>query len=358
MSAHLTEMIRTGGPMTLDTYMAQVLTHPTLGYYTTQEPFGVTGDFITAPEVSQMFGEMIGVWCAHTWAQMGNPPRVCLTEAGPGRGTLMRDLLRAASKASGFAEAIDVHLIEISPRLRAIQREALGDTPVTWHESLDDIPSDVPLVLVANELLDALPIRQFKRTIQGWCERLVDVAPDGDGFRFVLTQTPSPAAAMLPAQVRDAPLGSVAEVSPASVALVSDISTRLLAQGGAALLIDYGSDAFGVRDTLQAVSHHKPHPALEAPGMADLCAHVDFAMLAQAATEQGAGVWGPVTQGAFLTQLRIAERAAALRRVATEAQHVDIDSALDRLVGVKAMGSLFKVLGLSHPDLPLAGLKA
>jgi len=362
MSAHLMEMIRTGGPMTLDTYMAQVLTHPTLGYYTTQEPFGVAGDFITAPEVSQMFGELIGVWCVHTWAQMGSPDRVCLTEAGPGRGTLMKDLLRAAAKASGFSEAIDVHLIEISPRLRAIQREALGDTPVIWHNTLDSIPTDVPLILVSNELLDALPIRQFERTVQGWCERLVDVAPSsgtsGGGFRFALTQTPSPAAAMLPAQVRDAALGSVAEVSPASVALVADISTRLLAQGGAALLIDYGSDTFGARDTLQAVAHHKPHPALEAPGTVDLCAHVDFAMLAQAAAEQGASVWGPVTQGAFLTQLGIAERAAALRRVATEAQHSDIDSALDRLVGAKAMGSLFKVLGLSHPDLPpLAGFK-
>jgi NADH dehydrogenase [ubiquinone] 1 alpha subcomplex assembly factor 7 len=358
MSAHLSEMIRRGGPMTLETYMAQVLTHPTLGYYTTQEPFGVAGDFITAPEVSQMFGELIGVWCAHTWAQMGSPDRVCLTEAGPGRGTLMKDLLRAASKAAGFADAIEVHLIEISPRLRKIQRDVLGDTPVTWHETLDTVPTDAPLILVSNELFDALPIRQFERTVQGWCERLVDVSPTGDGFRFVLNQTPSPAAAMLARQVRDAPLGSVAEVSPASIALVSDISKRLLAQGGAGLLIDYGSDTFGARDTLQAVAHHKPHPALAAPGTADLCAHVDFAMLARAAGEAGAVVWGPVTQGAFLTELGIAERAAALRRVATEAQHSDIDSALDRLVGAKAMGSLFKVLGLSHPDLALAGFNA
>ena len=367
MTAHLTEMIRTGGPMTLETYMGQVLTHPTLGYYTTQEPFGEAGDFITAPEVSQMFGELIGVWCAQTWTQMGSPDRVCLTEAGPGRGTLMKDLLRAAAKAPGFADAINVHLIEISPRLRAIQRDALGDTPVTWHDTLDTIPTDAPLILVSNELLDALPIRQFERTVQGWCERLVDVSPSlgsgghgagGSDFRFVLTQTPAPAAAMLPAQARDAPLGSVAEVSPACVTLVYDISKRLLARGGGALLIDYGSDTFGARDTLQAVAHHKPHPALDAPGTADLCAHVDFAMLAQAAAEQGAVVWGPVTQGAFLTQLGIAERAAALRRVATEAQHSDIDSALDRLVGGKAMGSLFKVLGLSHPDLSLVGFKA
>ena len=364
MTAHLTEMIRAGGPMTLNTYMAQVLTHPTLGYYTTQEPFGAAGDFITAPEVSQMFGELIGVWCAHTWAQMGSPARVYLTEAGPGRGTLMKDLLRATAKVSGFADALDVHLIEVSPRLRDIQRDVLGDTSVTWHDTLDTIPTDLPLILVSNELLDALPIRQFERTIKGWCERLVDVDPSsgghsstgGSGFRFVLTQAPSSAAAMLPAPVRDAPLGSVAEVSPTSIALVSNLSQRLLAQGGAGLLIDYGSDTFGARDTLQAVAQHKPHPALEAPGTADLCAHVDFAMLAQAAAEQGAGVWGPVTQGAFLTELGISERAAALRRVATEAQHNDIDSALDRLVGGKAMGSLFKVLGLSHPDLPpLAG---
>ncbi|MBT5860692.1 MAG: class I SAM-dependent methyltransferase, partial [Alphaproteobacteria bacterium] len=281
----------------------------------------------------------------------------------PGRGTLMKDLLRAAAKAPGFADAIDVHLIEISPRLRAIQRETLGDTPVTWHETLDTIPTDAPLILVSNELLDALPIRQFERTVSGWCERLVDFGSSGGGisgsdFRFVLTQTPAPAAAMLAREVRDAPLGAVAEVSPASLTLITDISARILAQGGAALLIDYGSDTFGARDTLQAVAHHKPHPALDAPGTADLCAHVDFAMLAKGATEAGATVWGPVTQGAFLTALGIAERAAALRRVATDAQHTDIDSALDRLVGGKAMGSLFKVLGLSHPDLPpLAGLE-
>jgi SAM-dependent MidA family methyltransferase len=200
LTAHLTEMIRTGGPMTLETYMGQVLTHPTLGYYTTQEPFGEAGDFITAPEVSQMFGELIGVWCAQTWTQMGSPDRVCLTEAGPGRGTLMKDLLRAAAKAPGFTDAIDVHLIEISPRLRAIQRDALGDTPVTWHDTLDTIPTDAPLILVSNELLDALPIRQFERTVQGWCERLVDVSPSlgsgghgagGSDFRLVLTQTPA-----------------------------------------------------------------------------------------------------------------------------------------------------------------------
>ena len=348
--------------MTLETYMSEALTHPTLGYYTTREPFGAAGDFITAPEVSQIFGELIGAWCAHTWAQIGSPDRVCLVEMGPGRGTLMKDLLRPGSKTKAFAEALDVHLVEISHRLRDIQRQTLGGTPVTWHESLADIPSDVPLILVANELLDALPIRQFERTVQGWCERLVDVAPSladsGSGFRFVLAKKPSPAAAMLAPEVRDAPLGAVAEVSPACLTLVAGISRRLLAQDGAALLIDCGSDTSGARDTLQAVAHHKPHPALEAPGTADLCAHVDFAMLAQAAAEAGAGVWGPVTQGAFLAELGIAERAAALRRVATDAQNQDIDSALDRLVGAKAMGSLFKVLGLSHPDLrPLAGFE-
>ena len=272
MNAHLRSIIRAGGPLTLETYMSEVLTHPTLGYYTTQEPFGAAGDFITAPEVSQMFGELIGAWCAHTWAQMASPERVCLVEMGPGRGTLMKDLLRAVSKTEAFAEALEVHLVEISHRLREIQRQTLGDTSVTWHESLADIPSDVPMVLVANELLDALPIRQFERTVQGWCERLVDVAPssrdDGttsNGFRFVLTKEPSAAAAMLPPEVRDAPLGAVAEVSPAAVTLVADISRRLLSQGGAALLIDCGSDSSGARDTLQAVAHHKTPPGVGGP---------------------------------------------------------------------------------------------
>ena len=345
-------LIRGGGPLTLDVYMSQVLTHPTLGYYARREPFGVAGDFITAPEVSQMFGELIGVWCAHAWAAMGSPERVCLVEMGPGRGTLMKDLVRTAAKAPGFAEALDIHLVEVSGRLAAIQREALADEPVTWHGTLATVPEHAPLLLVANEFLDALPIRQFQRTGRGWCERLVDVDPGGEGFRFVLTQTPSPAAAMIPAEVRDAPIGAVAEVSPAALALVADITKRLVSGGGTALLIDYGADTFGARDTLQAVARHKPHPALEAPGEADLCAHVDFALLARAAGEQGAAVWGPVTQGAFLTALGIPERAAALRRVATDAQHRDIDAALDRLVGEKAMGGLFKVLCLSHPDFP------
>ena len=354
MSAHLRALIRTGGPLTLDRYMAEVLTHPTLGYYAAREPFGQAGDFITAPEVSQMFGELIGVWCAHTWETMGSPPRANLVEMGPGRGTLMKDLLRAAAKVQGFAEALDIHLVEVSARLQSIQRDALADHKVTWHDSLATVPGDAPLLLVANELLDALPIRQFERTVQGWCERLVDVdgAAGVDGFRFVLAQTPSPAAAMIPPEVSGAPIGAVAEVCPAGLTLCGDIADRLNAHGGAALLIDYGADAFGARDTLQAVARHKPHPALETPGQADLCAHVDFAMLARAASQRGAAVWGPVAQGDFLIALGIPERAAALRRTATDAQHKDIDAALERLVGAKAMGSLFKVLCLAQPDLP------
>jgi NADH dehydrogenase [ubiquinone] 1 alpha subcomplex assembly factor 7 len=354
MSAHLRALIRAGGPLRLDQYMAQALTHPTLGYYATREPFGEAGDFITAPEVSQMFGELIGVWCAHTWESMGSPPRVHLVEMGPGRATLMKDLLRASAKVPGFADALDIHLVEVSQRLQNIQRDALSGHNVTWHQSLTSIPDDAPLLLVANELLDALPIRQFQRTLAGWCERLVDVdgAAGENGFCFVLAPSPSPAAALIPAEVFSATIGAVAEVCPGGLTLCGDITERLQQQGGAALLIDYGADTFGPRDTLQAIAQHKPHPALETPGQADLSAHVDFSMLARAASERGAALWGPTSQGDFLIRLGIAERAAALRRTATDAQHKDIDAALERLVGPKAMGSLFKVLCIGQPDLP------
>ena len=260
---HLRALIHGGGPLTLDAYMGAVLTHPEFGYYSATEPFGEAGDFITAPEVSQMFGELIGAWCAHTWAQMGSPGVVRLVEMGPGRGTMMVDLLRAAAKVPKCLEAVDIHLIEASGRLAALQQEALAGHGATWHESLGEVP-DGPMILVANEFLDALPIRQFERTAEGWCERLVDW--HGGGFRFVLSRQPSPAAALIPDEVRGAPVGSVAEVCPAALALCADIARRLGAHGGAALFIDYGADAFAPRDTLQAVAHHKPHPVLEAPG--------------------------------------------------------------------------------------------
>ncbi len=362
LAEHLARRIRALGPLTVETYMTEVLTNPRHGYYVTQQPFGQNGDFITAPEVSQMFGELIGAWMADTWTRMGRPSGVHMVEIGPGRGVLMRDLLRAASTVQGFRDAATVHLVDVSPALQLVQRRALAESGwnIRWHTSFADVPSRGPLLMIANELFDALPIRQFVRTRAGWCERLIDVAPrgaqsedgPGDALRFVLTRGPSPASALIPASVREtAPLESVAEVSPASISLATAIGARVAVEGGGALIIDYGNTEFGARDTLQAVLRHQSHPVLDAPGTADICAHVDFAMVAQAAHAAGARVWGPRTQGEFLRTIGIAERATVLSRVATPEQRDEITAALNRLVGSHAMGGLFKVVALTHRDL-------
>ncbi|MBM3507207.1 MAG: class I SAM-dependent methyltransferase [Alphaproteobacteria bacterium] len=357
LAQHLARRIRAFGPITVEAFMADVLTHSQHGYYMARQPFGRGGDFITAPEVSQMFGELIGVWMADAWQRMGRPSAVRIVEMGPGRGVLMCDLLRAAGSVPELRAAANVHLVEISPALQQVQRQALAQSgwEAQWHSTLANVP-DGPLLLVANELFDALPIRQFVRTRAGWCERLVDATSD-ETFRLVLTPGPSPAAAMLPARVREtAPLESVAEVCPAGIALAAELAARVKRDGGAALVIDYGTTEFGARDTLQAVARHQSHPVLDAPGTADLCAHVDFAMIGQAARESGARLWGPTTQGAFLERLGIQVRAEALARRATPAQKADIESALRRLTGAEGMGSLFQVLVIASPALTeLAG---
>lgn len=352
LTASLSRRIATFGPLTVAEYMAAALTDPEHGYYIAQQPFGHEGDFITAPEVSQMFGELLGAWMAHTWETMGRPDPVRLVELGPGRGTLMTDALRAVRLQPGLAETASVHLVEVSPRLRVTQRGSLADSGFTvhWHSTFAEVPPG-PVVVVANELFDALPIRQFERTPRGWCERLVDAGPDGT-FRFVLTTSTSPAAALLPPEVRDAPLMAVAEVCPAGLLLAAEIANRTVTEGGAALVIDYGATEFGPRQTLQAVVQHKSHPPLESPGVADLCAHVDFAMLGRAADEAGAKVWGPAPQGKFLGALGIGVRAAALKAGATPEQANDVDAALARLVGTEGMGGLFQVLCIAAPDLP------
>ncbi len=351
LSDALTRRIRAFGPMTVETYMSEVLTHPKFGYYVARQPFGQSGDFITAPEVSQMFGELVGAWLADLWVRMGRPAGARIVEIGPGRGVLMRDLLRAAATVPGLRETASVHLIEVSATLADVQREALAGKGwgISWHRRFADVP-DGPLLMIANELFDALPIRQFVRVAVGWCERLVDINPRG-GFRFVLSPGPSPAAALIPPEVRDtAPLGSVAEVAPAAIALTAAIASRVQAAGGAALVIDYGATAFGARDTLQAVSRHKTHDVLDNPGTADVCAHVDFAVVARAASQAGARVWGPTTQGEFLKRLGITERATVLSRVATPEQRDEIAAALDRLVGPSAMGGLFKVVAIADAE--------
>ena len=348
--------------MTVAEFMAAVLTDPDHGYYMTADPLGAGGDFTTAPEISQVFGELLGLWCVDCWQALGEPAAIQLVELGPGRGTLMADVLRAARLAPGFRDAARLHLVEVSPALRARQQAALADVPLAhapqWHDHLGDVP-DGPLLLLANEFFDALPIRQFEKAPRGWCERLVRLDDSGAGFAFTLSPLGPAAATLIPPALQKAPQDTVAEVSPAGLGLAGEVGRRLAGYGGAALIIDYGPTAPSGLPTLQAVRRHKPQSVLEAPGSADLTAHVDFSALAQAARESGAVAHGPVSQGVFLAALGIEQRAEALTKGATSVQSSDIAAAVKRLIDPAEMGALFKVLALTGPaSRPPAGFAA
>jgi SAM-dependent MidA family methyltransferase len=345
----LSDLIAHEGPISVERYMRLCLQH----YYATRDPLGAAGDFITAPEISQMFGELIGLWAAEVWHMMGRPNPVRFVELGPGRGTLMADALRAAKLVPAFRESATVHLVETSPTLRERQGQTLSSSGVrlAWHDRLDEVPPG-PAIVVANEFFDALPVRQFVATERGWCERLVGVRDDG--FFFGLDAEP---AANLPPPQR---LGDVLEWPREAMALAAELAGRLAADRGAALIIDYGhwGPAFG--DTLQALHAHGFADPLQRPGEADLTTHVDFNRIA-AAAEDRVRVHGPIQQGDFLEALGIRARAAALTARATSAQAAAIGQALDRLTarGPTGMGELFKVLGLSDPALAtLPGLPA
>ena len=349
----LAKRIRLVGPMTVAEFMAEAVNHPQHGYYKQGDVFGLAGDFITSPEISQMFGELIGAWCADCWDKMGRPGRVVLVEIGPGRGTLMADLLRSMRAVSGFHPAIDLHLVETSPALREMQKASVekaapGLMP-RWHDSFEDVP-DGPLLQVSNEFFDALPIHQFEQRGGRWHERVVTLNESDDGFAFAL-RAPGPAFALASPPV-PAPEGTVLEVCPAAISVASAIARRLVAFGGAALNFDYAIGEGGVGDSLQAVRRHGKHGVLEDPGLADLSAHVDFAAIARAAREVGAAVYGPMAQGELLECLGIHARAEALRKHANSAQAADIAAATERLLDLQQMGTLFKALAMTAPDFP------
>jgi len=342
---HLRELIAHEGPITVERYMSLCLRH----YYATRDPLGAGGDFTTSPEISQMFGELIGLWTLEVWHGMGRPASCRLVELGPGRGTLMADLLRASKLLPDFQAATTVHLVETSPSLRRRQEAALASSGFTiaWHDRFEDVPEG-PILLVANEFFDALPIRQFMATERGWCERLVGLEGlEGDRLIFGLKAEAEEA---LGAPLR---LGDVLEWPAASVDIMKGLARRLARDKGAALVIDYGywGPAFG--DTLQALKSHAFVDPLEEPGEADLTTHVDFHRLVQAASDEKARIHGPVTQGDYLQALGIEARAAALKQRATPAQSADIDRALARLTerGPTGMGELFKVLAITHREL-------
>lgn len=330
------------GPISLADFMAEALGHPRLGYYRRAAAVGAAGDFTTAPEISQMFGELIGAWLAERWLAMGSPAPVRLVELGPGRGTLMADALRATASVPGFHAAIDLHLVDSSAALREAQHAALArHAPAwpapAWHERLDTVPEG-PLLLVANEFFDALPVRQFHRTEMGWRERMVGVGDDGT-LRLALAPGVTPFASLLP----DAAVGAEAELCEAGRAVAAAIGLRIRAQGGWALIVDYGGANAGRAASLQAVRGHRGTNILERPGETDLSAHVDFASLAAAADVAS---FGPVTQGDFLRRLGILQRAEALKRRASAEQARTIDAASARLIAPDQMGTLFRVLAL------------
>jgi NADH dehydrogenase [ubiquinone] 1 alpha subcomplex assembly factor 7 len=355
LARRLTQRIRTTGPISVADYMEEV----SAVYYASRDPFGVAGDFITAPEVSQVFGELIGLWCADLWQRLGAPDPVLLVELGPGRGTLMADALRAARMVPGFVEAARLHLVERSPLLRAKQAETLAAHAPQWHESIATLPPG-PMLLVANEFLDALPIIQFEQHGPRWYERRVGLDASGATLRFCLA--PEPLVEIPSGTLRENE-GKIREISPAAERVGELVGVQLHRYGGAALFIDYGyhhrSDDVALGDTLQALQHHRPVAVLEDPGSADLTAHVDFAAFARAAALGGAVTYGPVTQRDFLLRLGLEARRARLIERATPAQADAINSGCRRLIDDDAMGSLFKVLALGRKDAPVpAGFAA
>ena len=349
LEARIAELIEAEGPIDVATFMTLALGHPTSGYYPAHARLGATGDFVTAPEISQIFGELIGLVLADAWRTAGGPA-ARLVELGPGNGTLLADLWHSTAKVQGFQTALEVHLVETSPALRLLQAERLAPIErLHWHGNLTEVPADRPLLLIANELFDALPIRQFIWEAKGWHE--IEVALDTDR-RLCLGRAggPSPLGARLPEGL---PIGSVVELSPAREALMADLAERLRVQRGLALVIDYGELEPTPGSTLQAVHRHQKVDPLTRPGEVDLSSRVAFGPLARIAREAGLRVFGPLPQGDFLTRLGSGLRLAQLVRRATAAQAAALEAGHRRLTAADGMGTLFKVLAVtSWPSVP------
>ena len=345
--------IRAEGPLTVAAYMAMALHDPVGGYYARRDPIGAAGDFTTSPEISQVFGELIGLWCAELWNRIGRPDPVILAELGPGRGVLMSDLLRAAGTVPEFRRALRIFLLEASPVLRAEQETRLRQVQPAWVTNIEQLPGG-PTLLVANEFLDALPIRQFVRGPVGWSERMVAIDPDGH-LVFVDGRESRAASLLVPGRLLDAAPGTIVEICPAALAMASMLGARFAHQTGAALFIDYGYCAAAPGSTLCALRRHHAVSALAAPGAADLSAHVDFAAFAEAARSAGAETHGPVGQGRFLAALGAELRLATLSQRATPPQRRALESGVGRLLDPGEMGDLFKVLALVSPGLATPG---
>jgi NADH dehydrogenase [ubiquinone] 1 alpha subcomplex assembly factor 7 len=339
-AARLIARIREQGPISITEYMRECNAH----YYATRDPFGAAGDFTTAPEISQVFGELIGAWCADYWQRMGAPDPVLLVELGPGRGTLMADALRATRHVPGFYDALKLHLVETSPVLRQMQQEKLAAYQPQFHDNVVRLPPG-PMLAIANEFFDALPIAQFEYRAGRTHERKVALGSDGTSLMVRAEPTGDET-------VRGAQDGDIKEASIGYV-MAHALARRIARTGGATLIIDYGYFPAAFGDTLQALRRHRPVSIFESPGEADLTAHVDFESLAKAASSAGAAVHGPVSQASFLIALGIAAREAALLKSATPAQQEALRSGCRRLIEPAEMGRLFKVLALTQKVGPV-----
>jgi NADH dehydrogenase [ubiquinone] 1 alpha subcomplex assembly factor 7 len=352
LEAEIRRRIALSGPMPVRQFMALCLTHPEHGYYMSRDPFGRAGDFVTSPEVSQIFGELVGLWAASLWQAMGAPENVRLVELGPGRGTMMLDAMRAANVVPAFRNALVIHLIEASPVLRARQEEMLKglNAPILWHERFDEVP-DGPAIVLANEFFDALPVHQAVKQINGWYERTVAIDQHG-ALAFSIADEPMPLFdQLLPKSMRDAPLGSLFEWRTDNLAL--ELGRRIMRQGGGALIVDYGHTESAAGETLQAVGRHGFADPLGMAGQVDLTAHVDFQALRLAAESMGVRTHGPLDQAEFLRRMGIERRAAALKSVVTPDKAMEIDVAVARLTGEgrTGMGKLFKAIAFSDPKI-------
>ncbi len=364
LEERLIALIRANGPISIADFMADALAHPQDGYYTARQAIGKDGDFITAPEVSQIFGELIGAWMVQTWLELGSPKEFALIELGPGRGVLMEDALRTAALRPDFLSAASFIFVEASGRLRHEQRRRLKAFSSHLHwaddlgEAFDKAPDNAPTILIANEFFDCLPIRQFLRTPEGWRERMITTAHDEDSLVYTTASIPpSPAIPIPPSEGPDsgAPQeGAVFEFCAEGLTHAEKIAKRLIAHKGRALIIDYGRLKSGFGDTLQAVRAHQFWPVLSTPGLADITAHVDFETLAAAAMETGAGVYGPMSQGVLLQNLGLALRLERLCAGKSAEEQASIHAGAHRIAAPSQMGELFKALCISSPDMPPA----
>ncbi len=357
LAQQLKDRIRSEGPLPVSVFMAEALLDPMAGFYATKDPLSAGGDFITAPEISQMFGELVGLWAAEVWGQMGAPDSVRLIEVGPGTGRMMSDVLRAARAAPGFLDAASLHLVEASAALKMVQARTLASAPLQarWESGLEKIANG-PSIILGNEFLDCLPIRQAVRHNGVWRERVIGLSPqDNDRFIFGLGPHLSDADINeIAPTLRDAEDGTLVELRLSDATVIDQIAQRFKTHPGYALFIDYGSDAPEAGDTLQALKAHEKVDPLDAPGTADLTAWVDFDRIARLARNAGLDVYGIGRQGDFLEGLGIKTRAAALARTQDEAGQAKIARQLHRLIAREEMGDLFKVIAICSTGLPPA----